>query len=116
MHPNSFVFEDAFSQVPLTLPSHTSIMTGRLPIGHGVRDNAGFLLDPGETTLAEEMKGLGYSTAAFVSAFVLDSKWQLDQGFDLYYDNYCTVSRCYPGDIQRKAEDTKLKQPLARCE
>ena len=68
---DSFVFEDAISQVPLTLPSHTSMMTGRLPIGHGVRDNAGFFLDRGETTLAEEMKGLGYATGAFVSAFTL---------------------------------------------
>lgn len=108
---NSFVFEDAVSQVPLTLPSHTSIMTGRLPIGHGVRDNAGFFLDPGETTLAEELKGLGYSTAAFVSAFVLDSKWQLDQGFDLYYDNFnlAQFQDVNPGDIQRRAEDTEIE-------
>lgn len=108
---DSFVFEDAFSQVPLTLPSHTSIMTGRLPIGHGVRDNAGFFLDPGEITLAEELKGLGYSTAAFVSAFVLDSKWQLDQGFDLYYDNFnlAQFQDVNPGDIQRRAEDTEIE-------
>jgi arylsulfatase A-like enzyme/Tfp pilus assembly protein PilF len=108
---DSFVFEDAVSQVPLTLPSHTSIMTGRLPIGHGVRDNAGFFLDPGETTLAEELKGLGYSTAAFVSAFVLDSKWQLDQGFDLYYDNFnlAQFQDVNPGDIQRRAEDTEIE-------
>jgi arylsulfatase A-like enzyme/Tfp pilus assembly protein PilF len=108
---DSFIFEDAVSQVPLTLPSHTSMMTGRLPIGHGVRDNAGFFLDPSETTLAEELKGLGYSTAAFVSAFVLDSKWQLDQGFDLYYDNFnlAQFQDVNPGEIQRKAEDTEIE-------
>ena len=108
---NSFVFEDAISQAPLTLPSHSSMMTGRLPIGHGVRDNAGFFLDHGETTLAEEMKGLGYATGAFVSAFVLDSRWRLDQGFDLYYDNFniAQFQDVNPGDIQRKAEETEIE-------
>jgi arylsulfatase A-like enzyme/Tfp pilus assembly protein PilF len=108
---DSFVFEDAVSHVPLTLPSHTSMLTGRLPIGHGVRDNAGFILDPGEITLAEVMKGSGYATGAFVSAFVLDSRWQLNQGFDIYYDNFNLVQfqDFNPGDIQRRAVDTEIE-------
>ncbi|MCI0617258.1 sulfatase-like hydrolase/transferase [bacterium] len=108
---DSFVFEDAVSHVPLTLPSHTSMLTGRLPIGHGVRDNAGFILDPGETTLAEVLKGMGYATGAFVSAFVLDSRWQLNQGFDMYYDNFniAQFQDVNPGDIQRRAEDTEIE-------
>lgn len=108
---DSFVFEDAVSHVPLTLPSHTSMMTGRLPIGHGVRDNAGFILDPGEITLAEVLKGAGYATGAFVSAFVLDSRWQLNQGFDMYYDNFniAQFQDVNPGDIQRRAEDTEIE-------
>jgi arylsulfatase A-like enzyme/tetratricopeptide (TPR) repeat protein len=107
----SFVFDDAVSHVPLTLPSHTSMLTGRLPIGHGVRDNAGFLLDPEELTLSEVLKDNGYATSAFVSAFVLDSRWQLNQGFDMYYDdfNLAQFQDVNPGDIQRKAEDTEIE-------
>lgn len=107
----SYVFEDAVSHVPLTLPSHTSMLTGRLPIGHGVRDNAGFLLDPEELTFTEILKDQGYSTSAFVSSFVLDSRWQLNQGFDMYYDNFnlAQFQDVNPGDIQRKAEETEIE-------
>lgn len=81
-------FERAFSHAPITLPSHTSIMTGVFPVYHGVRDNGGFVVRQDLDTLAEMMAGAGYRTAAFVSAFVLDSRFGLDQGFELYEDNY----------------------------
>jgi arylsulfatase A-like enzyme/predicted Zn-dependent protease len=81
-------FERCYSQTPLTLPSHTSIFTGSLPLFHGVRDNGGFIV-PGELkTLAEVFKDKGYDTAAFIGAYVLDSKWGLNQGFDYYYDQF----------------------------
>jgi arylsulfatase A-like enzyme/Tfp pilus assembly protein PilF len=107
----SFMFTDAISHAPLTLPSHTSMLTGKLPIGHGIRDNSGFILDPAETTLAEMLKAQGYATAAFVSAFVLDSRWQLDQGFDFYYDNFniAQFKDISPGDIQRPGEETEIE-------
>jgi len=80
-------FEDAISSVPLTLPSHASILTGLYPISHGIRDNGTFSLRPDFTTLAEIFKDAGYHTAAFVGAFVLDSRYGLDQGFDSYDDD-----------------------------
>lgn len=108
---SSVVFEDAVSHVPITLPAHASILTGRLPIAHGMHDNSGYFLDPKETTLAEVLKQNGYTTAAFVSAFVLDSRWQLNQGFDTYYDNFNMAE--YQGingrDIQRRGEETELE-------
>ncbi len=82
------LFKYNIVQTPLTLPSHSSIMTGTHPLFHGIRDNGGFYLDENQITLAEEMKNKGYSTSAFVAAFVLDSRWGLDQGFDYYYDNF----------------------------
>lgn len=105
----SFVFDNAVSQAPLTLPSHASMMTGRLPVAHGIRDNAGFFLDEKETTLAEIFKQAGYHTGAFVSSFVLDSSWRLDQGFDLYYDNFdlASVEDFGSGQLQRRAEVTE---------
>lgn len=83
-----FLFRRAISQIPLTLPSHTSIFTGTFPAFHGVRDNGGYFVSPQSLTLAEILKQHGYKTSAFVSAFVLDSKWGLDQGFDTYYDDF----------------------------
>ncbi len=69
---------------PLTLPSHCSILTGTYPTLHGVRDNVGYALGTGLATLAEILKSRGYSTAAFVGAYVLDRRRGLDRGFDTY--------------------------------
>jgi arylsulfatase A-like enzyme/Tfp pilus assembly protein PilF len=82
------LFKYAITQAPLTLPSHSSIFTGTFPLYHGVRDNGSFYLDENQITLAEVLKDKGYATAAFVAAFVLDSRWGLQQGFDHYYDNF----------------------------
>lgn len=103
-----FIFDDAVSQVPLTLPSHVSMMTGLLPMANGVRDNSGFILDDRITTLAEILKANGYSTSAFVSSFVLDSRWNLDQGFDFYYDNFnlAEFKELNAQDAQRSSEET----------
>lgn len=101
------LFEHNIVQTPLTLPSHSSILTGTYPLYHGIRDNGGFYLDESHVTLAEELKSRGYATGAFVAAFVLDSKWGLDQGFDYYYDNfdltkYKTVSL---DSVQRRGDE-----------
>src|SRR5262245_45161670 len=61
-------FDDARSQVPLTLPSHASILTGLLPPRHGVRGNGLFRLRSDVATLAENLRKRGYSTAAVVSS------------------------------------------------
>lgn len=82
------VFEQATATAPMTLPSHASIFTGLIPPHHGVRDNGGFFLDASKATLAERMKQAGYATGAFVGAWVLDSRWGLDQGFDTYSDHF----------------------------
>jgi arylsulfatase A-like enzyme len=79
-------FTRATSQVPLTLPSHTSILTSTCPPVHGVRDNARFRFGDTAPTLAGILRGAGYRTAAFVSAFVLDSRFGLDRGFETYND------------------------------
>jgi arylsulfatase A-like enzyme/Flp pilus assembly protein TadD len=81
---NGALFERAYSSVPITLPSHTTIMTGLHPPEHGLRLNDSGAL-PGEiTTLAEVLGGSGYRTAAFVASSVLDAKVGLDQGFEVY--------------------------------
>lgn len=82
------LFEQAVSAAPLTLPAHSSIFTGKFPPEHGVRDNGGFFLGPAQLTLAEILEQRGYRTGAFVAAYVLDSKWGINQGFDTYVDDF----------------------------
>ena len=100
-------FESCIAQTPLTLPSHSSIFTGTLPFFHGVRDNGGFILPEELTTLAEVFKGSGYATAAFIGAYVLDSKWGLNQGFDYYYDRFdlSKFEKISLGTVQRPANE-----------
>jgi len=79
-------FRGAHAHAVVTLPSHASILTGLLPYQHGVRDNAGFVLDRRVPTLASVLGEAGWATAAFVSAFPLDRRFGLDGGFDVYDD------------------------------
>ena len=81
-------FANAASTVPFTLPAHTSILTGLYPPGHGVRENVGYTVGEELTTLAEALAARGWSTAGFVSSFVLDSRWGIAQGFDHYHDDF----------------------------
>ncbi|GJM26904.1 MAG: hypothetical protein DHS20C16_33190 [Phycisphaerae bacterium] len=77
-------FDDAVTSASTTLASHATIMTGLYPPSTGVRDNGSYKLAPKFTTLAETLKVQGYDTGAFVSSFVLDRRFGLDQGFDTY--------------------------------
>ena len=70
----------------VTLPSHTSILTGLLPYEHGMRDNSGFRVRPGTPTLATRLKARGFSTGAFVGGFPLTKRFGLTPGFDVYDD------------------------------
>ncbi len=81
-------FMRAYASTPLTLPSHTSLLTGTHPPYHGVRDNGVHIAPEGLQTLAESFQAAGYRTGAFVGAFVLDSRWGLAQGFDRYFDDF----------------------------
>lgn len=80
-------FANAVAHVPLTGPSHASILTGLSPRGHGFRDNAGFALPAGVRTAAEDFGKAGYRRAAFVSAFPLDRRFGFDRGFEAYDDH-----------------------------
>jgi arylsulfatase A-like enzyme/tetratricopeptide (TPR) repeat protein len=81
-------FEQASTVAPLTLPAHSSLMTGTFPAYHGVRDNGGYYLGDDQATLARTLKARGYRTGGFVAAFVLDGRWGINQGFDRYFDNF----------------------------
>lgn len=79
-------FAFAHSHAVVTLPSHASLLTGRYPYEHGIRDNTGYRLRSGEATLAGRLRDRGFATGAFIGAFPLDRRFGLDQGFDVYDD------------------------------
>jgi len=92
------LFRHAQSQIPITLPSHSSIFTGLYPTRHNVRENGTYELDTSETTLSEILLAEGYATGAFVSSFTLDSRFGLDQGFDVYRDDL-SMERSAPEQV-----------------
>jgi choline-sulfatase len=92
-------FRAAYATIPETLPSHTSMMTGLYPAGHGVHENAR-ILSSTHPVLAEQLQKSGYRTAAFVSSFVLARRFGLARGFDVYDDEQPA------GRAERTAVDT----------
>ncbi|MGA1876051.1 MAG: sulfatase-like hydrolase/transferase, partial [bacterium] len=101
------LFTQALTPVPITLPSHVSIMTGLYPMQHGICNNANSVLGEEATTLAEIMEKEGYKTAAFVGAFVLHSMFGLNQGFQAYNNSPSKKKRsgASPFDNERRAEE-----------
>ncbi|RMG47272.1 MAG: tetratricopeptide repeat protein [Acidobacteria bacterium] len=79
-------FAAAHTTAPLTLPAHSSIMTGRSVPAHGVRNNGTFALPPEIPTLAERFEAAGYATGAFISSPVLKRRHGLARGFQRYDD------------------------------
>ena len=79
-------FTFAHSHAVVTLVSHASILTGRYPYEHGIRDNTGYRLRPDEATAATLLKAAGFATGAFVGGFPLDRRFGLTPGFDVYDD------------------------------
>ncbi|MYN65163.1 MAG: sulfatase-like hydrolase/transferase [Acidobacteria bacterium] len=81
-------FEFAHAHAVMALPSHASILTGLYPFEHGIHDNAGYRLPEESLTLAAMLRAEGFATGAFVGAFPLDSRFGLDNGFDVYDDRF----------------------------
>ncbi len=107
------LFDNAATSVPLTLPAHASIFTGRNPLRHGVVDNFTSLLAAEEETLAEVLEAHGYATGAFVGAYVLDSIWGTAQGFDVYFDDFDTRgSDVQSPEVNSRSGDEVLERAL----
>src|SRR5262245_11037983 len=86
------LFKNAFTAVPLTLPSHATMLTGLYPQHHGIRDNAHFPLTKSEM-VQQTLKRFGYSTNAIVSGAPLASSFGLNRGFDSYHDEFLGAER-----------------------
>jgi arylsulfatase A-like enzyme/Flp pilus assembly protein TadD len=97
------LFEEALSSTPLTLPSHSTILSGLEPPRHGVRDNGTYVFPESRETLATRLSARGYATGAFVGAYVLDRRFGLQRGFAAYDDR-----------IERRAEGTSVLESERR--
>ena len=99
------LFNDCRTNVPLTLPSHTNILSGLYPFKNDVRVNSQFVPTDDYPLLAEILKNHGYATAAFVGAFILDSRFGLERGFDLYDDDMSQgIKFSRENPLERRAE------------
>jgi choline-sulfatase len=83
-------YEQCLTSIPITLPSHASILSGQTPPEHGVRNNGTYRLSPNVPTLAGELSARGYATGAFVAALPLVARFGLTSGFDVYDDELPT--------------------------
>jgi len=80
---NGTLFTQAACQIPLTLPSHTSLFTSTYPFENAVEENAE-RVPAGVVTLASVLRSHGYKTGAFIGSVFLERQFGIDQGFDDY--------------------------------
>lgn len=111
------VFTQAITSAPVTLPSVCSMLTSTYPVSHNVRYNGMFFLSPSSTTLAEILRERGYRTGAFIGGFPLDSRFRVDQGFEVYDDDFSGSAKKGKrtwighevGDFERLAEEVNAR-------
>jgi choline-sulfatase len=107
------LFARAYTQSPLTLPSHLSMLTGLLPADHGVRNNIGFTFDPARhATIPSMLAAGGYAAGAAVSAYVLRADTGIGGVFDTYDDAFLVLGEEHGGTLERSGSDTvKASRP-----
>jgi len=97
-------FERAYAPAPITLPSHASMLTGTLPMEHGVRDNTGYALGDDAQLVSEVLATRGWRTMAAVGSFVLDPRFGLDQGFERYAAPRAVGASTLGAEVERRAD------------
>jgi arylsulfatase A-like enzyme/tetratricopeptide (TPR) repeat protein len=102
------LFENAVSPAPITLPAHISLLTGTIPPFHGIHDNLNYFLEEEKLTLAEILNENGFRTGGVISAFVLDARFGLAQGFEFFQDDFVTVYNSAFGSERRGDESTRF--------
>jgi choline-sulfatase len=106
------VYERAYASVPLTLPSHATMLTGLEPPRHRLHDNGRLPLPAEIPTVAERLAAAGYETGAFVAAFVLDSAFGLDRGFARYDDDIAPQRDPLRQEVPRRRADVVTDRAL----
>jgi tetratricopeptide (TPR) repeat protein len=102
----SVVFDRAYTHSPLSLPAHASLLTGRLPYEHGVRDDAGFSIAEDTRTLAEVLRSRGFATGAAVSSFLLHERSGIARGFAFFDEELPAGSTGESAALERPGSQT----------
>jgi len=110
------IFTQAISSAPITLPAHASILSGLYPTSHGTRFNGIFRVRDEVETVAETLKAEGFATGAFIGAFVLDRRFGLEQGFDLYDDELPGKNPNHPMEFAERSAEEVVARALAFIE
>jgi tetratricopeptide (TPR) repeat protein len=97
-------FTFAHAHAVVTLPSHASILTGRYPYEHGIRDNTGYRLAKAQPTAATLLNANGFTTGAFIGGFPLDRRFGLGTGFEMYDDRLTAPAGTEAADRERRAD------------
>ncbi len=105
-------FDFAHAHAVVTLPSHTSILTGRLPYEHGMRDNSGFRVPDGTETLATRLRPKGFATGAFVAGFPLTKRFGLTPGFDVYDDQLPEMGAATANSMPDRPADAVVSRTM----
>ena len=98
-------FDRAHTVAAVTMPSHTSMMTGLYPLRHAVRANDRWALSEEADTLAERAREHGLQTGAIVAAAVLRQSFGLGQGFDSYDEPQLPKTSGVVAYTERKATE-----------
>jgi arylsulfatase A-like enzyme len=105
------LFEAAIAPTPITLPTHASILTGVYPTAHGVHANGLHALGDEAVLVSEVLRGRGWRTGAFVGSYILQARFGLDQGFEVYRD--VPAARLLKGGIDERPADEVVADALA---
>src|SRR5438874_1612424 len=104
---DSILFENAYAHVPLTYPSHISMLTGALPPDNGVRNNIGYPFDAARhETIPSLLHKNGYATGAAISAYVLRGSTGIKNAFEFYDDAVEVRGGEAQGELQRDGATT----------
>jgi arylsulfatase A-like enzyme/Flp pilus assembly protein TadD len=107
LRADSILYRNAYAQVPLTLPSHASMLTGKLPNEIGIRDNVGYRFESGaHPSIPSLLRANGYATGAAVSSYVLRADTGLGAVFDWYDDATDVLRNVTIGELQRSGDKT----------
>src|SRR3974390_180203 len=110
---NGTLFSEVSSPYPLTLPAHVALLTSTYPFANGVLDN-GVPLKSTAITLATVLKSAGYRTGAFVGSFILDRRFGLNRGFDVYDGPLDLHKKAASGAIERKRPGAQVAAAATR--
>jgi arylsulfatase A-like enzyme/Flp pilus assembly protein TadD len=103
----SLVFSRAYAHVPLTTPSHATILTGTYPQFNHLGD-LGTALAKDLPYLPDTLRQHGYRTAAFVGSQVLDPQSAAAPGFDRGFDSYdADFHSRRPGEDRYSSEERR---------